>query len=124
MIEKNISHNKVSKIIKIKFLKYNVMKLFWKFNLFASLSTLILFITYIISAMFCFINYDVCNFIASITWLFFVYGVFLEIIQIPICIFGLFFNNRPKKVWLFFLMMITFAIIKISLYINFLVIEL
>lgn len=94
------------------------MKLFWKFNLFASLSIFILFIAYIISIKFCFFNYDVCNFIASKTWLFFVYGAFLEIIQIPICIVGLFLKNRPKKVGLFFLMMVTFGIIKISLYIN------
>lgn len=94
-----------------------VMKSFWKFNLFVSVTIFLLFNLYLISIKFCFVNYGINNFIASKTLLFFMYGIFLEIIQIPICCIGLFFDNVPKNIWLFFLMMVTFAIIKILLYV-------
>jgi hypothetical protein len=78
------------------------MKLFWKINLYISIIIFILFLAYFISIKFHLINTFVTNFIAATTFIFFIYGTFLEIIQIPICIIGLFFENKPKRVWLFF----------------------
>lgn len=93
------------------------MKLFWKLNFYLSLIVIVLFFMYIISIKFCLINYTVSGIIAKLTFMFFIYGAFLEIIQIPICAIGLFFGYKPKRVLLFFLMMTIFFIIKISLYV-------
>jgi len=93
------------------------MKLFWKINLYINLIVFILFFLYVVSIKFEIINFSISNFIADLSFIFFIYGAFLEIIQIPICVIGLFFKNKPKRVWLFFLMMIVFLITKITLYI-------
>lgn len=93
------------------------MKLFWKLNFYLSLTVIVLFLIYIISIKFCLINHTVSGIIATLTFMFFIYGAFLEIIQIPICAVGLFFGYKPKRVWLLFLMMTIFFIIKISLYV-------
>lgn len=93
------------------------MILFWKISLYVSIVVFILFLFYLISIKFHVINVSVSNLIAKATFIFFIYGTFLEMIQIPICIVGLFFKKKPKRVWLFFLMMATFFIIKALLYV-------
>ncbi|KUJ60506.1 hypothetical protein AR687_17185 [Flavobacteriaceae bacterium CRH] len=78
------------------------MKLFWKINLYINLIVFVLFLLYIISIKSHIINASITNLIATTTFLFFIYGAFLEIIQMPICIIAAFFKNKPKRVWLFF----------------------
>jgi hypothetical protein len=93
------------------------MKSFWIVNKIISIIVFFMFLLYFVSIKFCLINSSVSNLIASTTFIFFMYGVFLELIQIPICIIGLFFKNKPKRVWLFFFMMVVFFIVKVILYI-------
>lgn len=93
------------------------MKLFWKINIYANIVVFILFLLYLVPIKFQIINFSVSNFIVDVAFIFFIYGAFLEIIQIPICVIGIFFKDKPKRVWLFFLMMMVFFITKIALYV-------
>lgn len=92
------------------------MKLFWKINIYISVITFTMFLTYLISISYNFFSPKLSNYIMSFTVLFFIYGTFLEIIQIPICLLALFSKYKQKRVWLFFLMMTIFFIIKIRFY--------
>jgi hypothetical protein len=93
------------------------MKLFWKINLYINILVFILFLTYFLVVKFSFIKASVSNICMSLTFLFFNYGVFLEIFQIPLCIIALFFKNKPKRVKFLFFMMFIFFIIKMILFI-------
>jgi hypothetical protein len=93
------------------------MKLFWKINLWISIITFLLFLLYFIVVKFSFSGSTVGDFIMSFTFLFFIYGAFLEIIQIPLCLIALIFNHKQKNIGFFFLMMVIFFIIKIGLYV-------
>ncbi len=93
------------------------MKLFWKINLWISIITFLLFLLYFIVVRFSYSGSAIGNFIMSFTFLFFIYGAFLEIIQIPVCLIALIFNPKQKRIGLFFLMMVIFFIIKVGLYV-------
>ena len=91
------------------------MKLFWKINIYVSVITFLMFLLNLTANIYSFFG-SVSGYIMSLTILFFTYGAFLEIIQIPICLLALFFKYRQKRVWVFFLIMVLFFIIKIRLY--------
>ncbi|MBE8726787.1 hypothetical protein C4F50_17865 [Flavobacterium sp. KB82] len=82
-----------------------------------SVITFVLFLLYYFVVKFSCFTPSVNNTVISITFVFFIYGAFLEIIQIPICILALFFKYRPPKIWFIFISMILFFIIKIAFFI-------
>lgn len=92
------------------------MKLFWKINIYVSIAVVGIFLLYFILGYY---GFYIPDFLLDIPAIIFFYGPFLEIIQIPLCLLvALFTLKRQKKtVWLYFLMMMIFFIIKISIYV-------
>ncbi|WP_025142906.1 hypothetical protein [Pedobacter jeongneungensis] len=90
------------------------MKLFWKINIYLSIITFMICLFYLATII---IPLNPPIAILSITSMFFLYGTFLEIVQIPICLIALISDYRPKRLWLFFLVMIIFLTVKITLYV-------
>lgn len=93
------------------------MRLFWKVNLYVTIIVFILFLLYFIAARFSFLNPSISNLFMSLTFLFFYYGAFLEIFQIPLCTIAFFFNYKPKRAILIFFMMFVSFILKICLFV-------
>ncbi len=91
------------------------MKLFWKINIYVSVIVFSLFILYFLAMYF---EISIPNFLVDISGVLFFYAPFLEIIQIPLCLIIVLFTlkNQKKIVWMYFLIMIIFFIIKISIY--------
>lgn len=45
-------------------------------------------------------------------WVFFLYGPYLELIQLPICFLALFIKPRPQRWGLYMLLMLAFLLVK------------
>ena len=90
------------------------MSKFWKINLYISIITFLLFIIYLLVMNWNFIP----QFFHEIFGYIFLFGPFLEVIQIPLClIFSLLtIKSQKKNVWLYMLMMMCFFVIKIVIY--------
>lgn len=91
------------------------MKLFWKINIYVSIIIFSLFMLYFLAMYF---EISMPNYLVDIPGLLFFYAPFLEVIQIPLCLIITLFTLKSQKkiVWMYFLMMIIFFIIKISIY--------
>ncbi|OEK07612.1 hypothetical protein A8C32_17605 [Flavivirga aquatica] len=91
------------------------MKLFWKINICASI---IIFGLFVFNILVMYFEVYIPNFLLDASGLIFIFSPFLEVIQIPIClVFNLITLKKQKKiVWMYFLMMAIFFIIKISIY--------
>lgn len=82
------------------------MKLFWRVNLWINLSVFVLFIVFLVGT-----TVDVVPDIMYMIGPFFLYGPYLEIVQVPICILALFITPKPRRWYLYLLLMIiSFAI--------------
>ncbi len=88
------------------------MKLFWKINISISIIVFILFNVYILEMIF---NINLILF-SDLLGLIFIYGCFLEIVQIPLCLVVtlLSLRKQTKIVWVYFFMMIVFFLYKID----------
>lgn len=91
------------------------MPAFWRINLIVSLSVFILFLLDAVQILIT-ESSTVVFFLSAITSWFFIYGTFLELIQIPICILALFIWPRPKMVLFYFLLMFILFITKFAIY--------
>ena len=92
------------------------MKLFWKINIYVSVIVFSLFMLYFIIMYF---EIIIPNLLLDIPGLLFFYAPFLEVIQIPLCLTLTLFTlkKQTKIVWIYFLIMVIFFIVKISVYI-------
>jgi hypothetical protein len=91
------------------------MRLFWRINTYISVTIFILFTLNFFAGYF---GLFIPDFLAEICSIIFIFFPFLELIQIPICLIVVLatLKNQKKIVWLYFLMMTVFFIIKISVY--------
>lgn len=89
--------------------------MFWKINICLSTTVFLLFIIFLSAIKFDLINPSIRNFVTSATAIFFIWGTFLEVFQIPLCVVALVFG-RPKKVFLFFGILFILLVIKMSVY--------
>ena len=92
------------------------MRIFWRSNVIVSLSVFGLFLLDL-TPIFITVNSSIGFFLFSITSWFFIYGPFLEMFQIPVCIVALVISPRPKRVLFYFILMFTLLITKIAIYI-------
>lgn len=92
-----------------------VMRIFWRSNLIISLSVFCLFLLDLMPIVIT-VNPSIEFYLFSITSWFFVYGAFLEIFQIPICIAALSIPPRRKRVLFYFILMSTLLITKVAIY--------
>lgn len=93
------------------------MKIFWKINFFTSIIIFMLFMLYLLAVSSSILGPTLRNAVISSTALFFIYGAFWEIIQIPICLIALLFRSKPQRPVLFFLTLIALFMVKVGLYI-------
>lgn len=93
------------------------MKLFWKINLSIGVSTFLLYLSYLILV---YQNIKAPEFIVFILSFAFLWGTFLEVIQIPICLIVIVFTIRRQKkiVWAYLFMMLVFFIVKIIMFVS------
>ena len=79
------------------------MRMFWKINSYVGLLGFVLFLIGAISEFF----------FRPILSLFFIYGPFLELTQLPICMVALLAEYRPRRLGLYFFAMTCSLVIKI-----------
>lgn len=84
------------------------MIVFWRINLCVSIVVFILFLMSFLDMT----DDLVLISIGQACWYFFLYGPYLEVIQIPICILALFIKPRPRRWYLYLLLMFILLIIK------------
>lgn len=90
------------------------MSTFWKINIILSITVFLIFIGQLLNMAFVKVDFPFQDFFSLI----FLYGPFLEIIQVPICIGYSLITKRDKKGYKYIFMMIGFFVIKIALYVG------
>jgi len=84
------------------------MILFWRVNLWASVVVFVFFMVSFLEMA----DELVLNSIGRVFWIFFLYGPYLELIQVPVCFLALFVKPRPRRWALCVLLMLVFFLIK------------